>query len=305
MRSKRIWGMSGHGHDASITVWYENDLMEELYTSKPYHTYEDVSSLKKKFGTPDLVVWYESPFWKSTRQWYAGQANPWQRNKVRKILDSIGLDKTAWTNVLHHEAHAAWAHESNFGKCLIFVMDSIGEWDCTSVWIKEGPDIAKKASIRYPDSLGLFYSAMTQEAGLVPNKDESKLMNMSQAANPHLKQKIKNELLLSASWQPRFSKNLHRGLGGKYSNIDPQDIASCTQEIFEDLVINMIDHWVKKEQTNNIVLSGGCAHNSKLVKKLKKLPYNVWIPPRPGDDGSAYSAVLSYNINHFLASNID
>ena len=74
--------MAGHGHDASITVWYDTDVMVEHYTSEPYHKYEDVESLKKKFGAPDLVVWYENPYLKSIRQWWAGQKNPFQRKML-------------------------------------------------------------------------------------------------------------------------------------------------------------------------------------------------------------------------------
>lgn len=291
MRSKRIWGMAGHGHDASITVWYDTDVMVEHYTSEPYHKYEDVESLKKKFGAPDLVVWYENPYLKSIRQWWAGQKNPFQRNNVRKILDNLGLDRTSWTWVGHHEAHASWALKGPFDKALVFVIDSIGEWDCTSVWKYDGY-LIKKASIRYPDSIGLFYSSMVKEAKLVPQKDEAHFESLAVTPSPAVKNKIKSDLVLSAGWQPRFSRNMHRGLGGIYENFRAEDLASATQEIFEELVVNMIEHWVKKTGIKNIILTGGCAYNKKIRSKI---PYTLWVPPRPHDGGSAYSCVVAHN----------
>ena len=55
------------------------------------------------------------------------------------------------------------------------VIDAIGEWDTCSIWYKKKKVWSKK----YPYSLGLFYSAITQYIGLKPNEDEYITMGMA------------------------------------------------------------------------------------------------------------------------------
>ena len=61
-------------------------------------------------------------------------------------------------------------------------MDSIGEWECLTIWRGEGDELRKVYSQRYPHSVGLFYSAMTQRCGLEPNRDEYKITGMAKGA---------------------------------------------------------------------------------------------------------------------------
>ena len=59
-------------------------------------------------------------------------------------------------------------------KAATLVIDAIGEWTTISIWKNE--KIVWDCS--YPQSLGLFYSAMTDRVGLKPNEDEYILMGM-------------------------------------------------------------------------------------------------------------------------------
>ena len=67
----------------------------------------------------------------------------------------------------HHKSHAAGAFQtSNFDTAVAVVVDSIGEWDCTSIWKchynAQGRAVYKKVyNERYPESIGLWYSALT------------------------------------------------------------------------------------------------------------------------------------------------
>ena len=47
-------------------------------------------------------------------------------------------------------------------------MDSIGEWECPTIWQGKDNKLKKIYSQRYPHSVGLYYSAMTQRCGLEP-----------------------------------------------------------------------------------------------------------------------------------------
>ena len=66
-------------------------------------------------------------------------------------------------------------YTSPFKSSAILVIDAIGEWTTTSIW----ENMECIWTSRYPNSLGLFYSAMTDRIGLKANEDEYILMGMA------------------------------------------------------------------------------------------------------------------------------
>lgn len=301
--SKKIWGMSGNGHDASFAVFYDDQLMMTNYSTQKSHNQEEINQARKRFGKPDLVVWYENPYLKGLRQLIAGQDRIFRRNNVRRYLDILGLD-CPWTYVPHHKAHAGWYYESPFYKnnedALVFVIDAIGEFDCTSVWKGSNGYLKKLGSVKYPDSLGLFYASMTHEAGWQPMKDEGytssffyhpdeKWQEGHGRPNVNVRNRIFKDLIVDHPWKPMFYHNMHRGLGGNYFGAFPKDyeIAYEAQFAFNALVVRMVEYWETKTGISNFIFTGGCAFNSH----IKKIYLDAWIPENPGDGGSCVGAV--------------
>ncbi|OUT92800.1 MAG: hypothetical protein CBB96_05610 [Gammaproteobacteria bacterium TMED36] len=293
-----IWGMSGKGHDASLTVWDDHRLIYEAYTrDKTHHKLlkRDFISVSKNYR-PDLVVWYENPYTKALRQLWARQSKPFSRNNVSKYLKDLGLN-TKWTYVQHHKAHAAHYYQSEWNDAVIVVIDSIGEWDCTSVWHGVKDNLYKMGSQRYPDSLGLFYSSMVKEAGMKPQKDEAAFESLGSIGmtNVRLLKELEDNLIISNDpWRPVFSYNLHKGAGGDYEHYNQVEIASSTQYLFEEMVLKVVKHWTKKLKCKNVILSGGCAFNRGVRLKIQDAGFKLWVPDNPGDGGSAKSCVLAY-----------
>ena len=301
--SKKIWGFSGNGHDASFAVFYDNELMETYYSKEKFHKYDDIKAARKKYGAPDLVVWYENPYLKALRQLLAGQNNVIRRNNVRRYLDILGIE-CKWTFVNHHKGHAGWYYRSPFYEnnedALVFVIDAIGEFDCTTVWKASEGKLKRLGSVRYPDSLGLFYASMTQEAGWHPMKDEGYTSSFFHhedeewqeghgRPNVNVRNKIFKDLIVDHPWKPMFYRNMHRGLGGNYFGSFPKDyeIAYEAQYAFNCLLIRMVEYWETKTGISNFIFSGGCAFNSH----IKKIYLNAWIPENPGDGGSCVGSV--------------
>lgn len=298
--SKKIWGFSGNGHDASFAVFYDNELMFKHYSKDKTHNIKEINKAKKKFGKPDLIVWYENPYTKAIRQWLAGQQNVIRRNNVRLYLDILGLGDSKWTYVPHHKAHAGWYYQSPFDEALIFVVDAIGEFDCTSVWKGRKGKISKLGSVKYPDSMGLFYASMTQQAGYQPMKDEAWISSFYHypdeewqdghgRPNQMVRNKLFSDVIISHKWKPMYLPNMHRGLGNNYFGSSPKDyeIAFEAQFAFNTQITRMVEYWQKKTGITNIIFSGGCAFN----QHLKKLYPDSWIPENPGDGGSCVGAV--------------
>lgn len=295
--------MSGNGHDASFAVYYDNQLMMTNYSKEKSHNQEEINQARKRFGKPDLVVWYENPYLKGLRQLIAGQKNVFRRNNVRRYLDVLGLD-CPWTYVPHHKAHAGWYYFSPFYKkkqdALVFVIDAIGEFDCTSVWKASDGKLKKLGSVKYPDSMGLFYSSMTQQAGWQPGQDEGytssfflhpdgKWEEGHGRPNVNVRNRIFKDLIVDHEWKPMFYQNMHRGLGNNYFGAFPKDyeIAYEAQFAFNAMIVRMVEYWEAKTGIDEFIFVGGCAFN----QHIKTIYPHAWIPENPGDGGSCVSAV--------------
>ena len=225
-----------------------------------------------------------------------GQSRPFARNRVKKYLDKYGITCPI-KYVGHHEAHAAHYYNSTFDDATIIVIDSIGEWDTTTIWQAENNKLTKRYSTSYPDSLGLFYSSMTQRCGLTPQKDEM-IIDQSKYGhvdvNPIIKKVMMDDLVIPHTWKPLFTKNMHRGIGNWRPEFKKKEIAPVAQDVFEDLVMKISDYARLKLPSKNLVLSGGCAFNRGMRNKINRNWDNVYYPPNPGDGGSAETCVLAY-----------
>ncbi len=162
------WGISSNSHNAALAVFSNDSLMfasesERFSRTKndPY-IHDSLTFYALKYGQPDLICWYENPLRKRWRQIRSGQG---------PFIDNF----TKYFNckhkfVDHHYSHAcAGYYTSKFKDCAILVIDAIGEFQTLSIWKATENGIELKHELKYPNSIGLWYSAMTQRICLKPN----------------------------------------------------------------------------------------------------------------------------------------
>ena len=66
----------------------------------------------------------------------------------------------------HHDAHAASAYYmSGFSKTAYYTLDWRGEWETTTSGTYVNSKLNQLNSSEYPNSLGLFYNALTTYLG--------------------------------------------------------------------------------------------------------------------------------------------
>jgi carbamoyltransferase len=314
--SKLIWGISANSHDAAISVFYGEKLVYAGHSERYSKVKNDgdlnlsqIDKLLLKYGSPEQVIWYENPFTKSLRQLYAGQGWQFGENNVRNYLEDyyITPDEISYTG--HHESHAAAGfYTSKFDQACVVVIDAIGEFDTLTIWEAYGKTLKKKYTLRYPDSLGLWYSAMTQRCGLKPNEEEYILMGMSALGDPNvLYDAILNDFVQVSGTTFKFKTNLHRGCKQWRSELtseeDIHNIAAATQKVYEYLFNLTLQHAKTLVKSNNLVLMGGCALNCVANVDAFKYFENVWIMPNPGDAGSSIGAVLAKHRKHIEWTN--
>ena len=285
------WGISSNSHNAALAVFCNDSLMfaseSERFSGVKNDPVlnDELISYALKWGQPDLVCWYENPLRKRWRQIKAGQG-PFINNFTKyfdcnhKFID-------------HHYSHAcAGYYTSKFHQCAIVVIDAIGEFQTLSIWDAFDDKIKLVYELKYPNSIGLWYSAMTQRIGLKPNEEEYILMALSSYGDrTKLTTKMLNELI---GLDFISKRNLHRGCLDWAPGESDEDIAAATQHVYENLFATALSKAKSLTDSNNLVLMGGCALNC--VANIRAYDYfkNVWIMPAPGDSGSAIGAVLAH-----------
>lgn len=305
------WGISANSHNAALAVFDDDRLIFASDSERFSKTKNDPDLHHKliayalKFGEPNKIFWYEKPWLKTLRQFYAGQG--FQDNNVKKYLQKYGIF-TPISTIKHHFSHAAAGYyTSKFDKACVLVIDAIGEFECFTQWRAQNGELLKYSSLTYPNSLGLFYSAMTQRCGLKPNEEEYILMGMSALGDPNrLFRDIFDEFISLPNddyiHAYRIKKNLHRGCMDWRPELSSEqdifDIAAATQRIYETVFERILQIAAQTSGSRNLVLMGGCALNCSANPIAYKYFDNVWIMPAPGDNGSSIGAVLAHLKKH-------
>lgn len=301
-----ILGVTSYNHDASLALIDGQEIVwaghAERYSRNKNDPILNVAILDEmhEYGEPTEIVWFENPYTKTLRKLYAGQSPYYQSPKTQ--LKYLGLGHVPFHMVGHHESHAAGGYyTSGFNDAAILVVDAIGEWDTVSIWEGKGNKIKKRWSKRYPNSIGLFYSAMTQYLGLKPNEEEYILMGMAAYGKPTIKEELREAFF--SKWAPpnfKLRHNLHRGCQWWETKANKFDIAASVQELVEEYLLETVLVMGTNIQSKNLVLMGGvalnCVANSIIARS--KIFDNVWIMPNPGDAGSAIGAVAAYTQTH-------
>tara|TARA_B100001564_G_scaffold357468_1_gene373766 strand:- start:70 stop:1422 length:1353 start_codon:yes stop_codon:yes gene_type:complete len=267
------WGTTFGSHDGALAVFQDDELVfasdAERWSRKkndPVIPDNLIKYAEDNWGEPDEVYFYEDHILKNQRRRFAGQVP--QTNRFKYPIRYCN----------HHLSHARYGYwTSPFLDCTVLVIDAIGEWDTLTQWKVIDGNFTKQKSWRYPKSIGLFYSAMTQAAGWKPNEEEYILMGAS-AVKKH---KIENYNFVKELWNN--DANFHTGIN---INFDKFEIASIAQEIYEEEFRKII-HEIEDD---NLVFVGGCALNVSANRFLKK--FNTFIPCNPGDGGSAIGCVI-------------
>jgi len=250
----------------------------------------------------------------------------WIKNEIKKSLKGFKGDIIFPEHHMSHAAHAFYT--SPFEESAILTIDGVGEWSTTSFGYAKNNSITLTNDIRWPHSLGLFYSAFTYFLGFKVNEGEYKLMGLSSYGTPKYYDLILDNLIDvkddgSIHLNMKYFAFTHDKVmtNKKFSElfgISPKtkdektlqihfDIGASAQKILEDVILKMANHVYEKTKMKNLCIGGGVALNGVANYKILKesLFDNIHIPPSPGDAGSAVGAAqYLYYIYHKNSKNI-
>jgi len=218
----------------------------------------------------------------------------------------------------HHPAHAASAFlVSPFDEAALLTVDYIGEWAVTWTGIGRGTDIRPLRTTNYPDSLGVFYSAITDYLGFRRATDEYKVMGLASYGEPEyyddfariVRLRKDGRYDLDRSWFQchyapgsrvgYFSRKFLDRFGPPRKRDEPveerhRNIAASAQRILEEVVLGIAHALHRETGLDRLSMAGGvalnCAMNGRL---LRESPFEaIYVQPAAGDDGIAVGAAL-------------
>lgn len=239
--------------------------------------------------------------------------------------DILGLRVTYLDHHLAHAASAAFT--SPWPSGAVVTIDAFGEEDTLTIGTFRDGRIDVAERVKFPHSVGSFYSFFTEFLGFQPDADEYKVMALGAYADPaegaKLLERVRTLYTLDVqNGRLRYELDLNRfehyvfhrprdygplaaaiGLPARPAG-GPLDgrhyaLAWALQRSFEDTVFQVLRHARAVTGERRVALAGGCFMNSVANGKLElgDAPFDeVHIPPWPDDSGSAIGAALYANL---------
>ena len=337
-----ILGISCYYHDSAAAIIKDGVLIaaadEERFSRKKHDATFPKLAIQfclKKAGIQasdlDYVVFYEKPFLKFERiflnsiayspknlSFFRESMKEWFFDKLwikSNIIAELNIDSKKLLFCEHHLSHMASSFFcSPYEKAALLSIDGVGEWTTTSWGIGNGTKMDIKEEIRFPNSLGLLYSAFTVFTGYEANEGEYKLMGLAPYGKPRYVDQIKK--VLSSKKDGSYSLDLdyfsyQYDIKGIYTkkfenlfgtkNASPNeiipyyaDIAASIQVVVEEILLDIVNYVQQKTKLDTLCYAGGVALNSKanwlLLNKSKFK--QLFIQPSAGDSGGALGAAL-------------
>lgn len=285
-----------------------NGLAAVAYYDKPLSTFSRILRSYTAAGPGGLrSIHAAMSEWLNRKLW-----TPYEIEKGLKRLGYDTPDPILFSD--HHLSHAAAAfYPSPFESAAILTVDGVGEWATSSVGRGLGHKVELLEEMRFPNSLGLLYSAFTYHAGFKVNSGEYKLMGLAPYGRPRFAEAI-TEHLVDLSPEGSFQLNMryfdflggHRMTNRRFDEIfggparEPEseitqrecDLARSIQVVLEEIVLRMASHAHELTGESNLVMAGGVALNCVANGRvLREGPFErLWVQPAAGDAGSALGA---------------
>ena len=218
----------------------------------------------------------------------------------------------------HHVAHAASAYDlSGFEAAGILTMDLSG--DSVSTMLSHGrrDELRVLASIERPNSLGLFYTVLTQVLGFRAQADEYKVMGLAAFGKPivdldwllavgHTSYRLDLDHVYrpppgqpfpttqEAYYSDHLRLRIEPRLPGEPITRGHEDLAASTQRQLERAALAMVARLEEMVAASDLCLAGGVALNCAMNERLRGAPgvRRVYVPPCPGDAGLSVGAAL-------------
>jgi carbamoyltransferase len=331
-----IIGLSAFFHDASCCLLQDGKLVAAVQEERFSRIKNDPRLPIRSFRycleaggidiiDVDCIAYYESPVKKLSRQLCMQSpicSNPnlsWldSHRPMREIRETLGYEGLIET-FDHHLSHAAGSFFfSGFEHAAILVADAVGEWATTSYAVGESNHITIYDEVRFPDSIGLFYSAVTQYLGFKVLSGEYKVMGLAPYGQETLVSKLREVIQVIPDGKFKLTAKYFNfsGIGKMFTDEfvelmgEPprkpestitqfhKDTAKSLQIVLEEVLLAQLTYLRTFTDTPDLCLSGGVALNCVANGRILRDSHinRIFVQPAAGDAGSSLgAAALAY-----------
>lgn len=302
-----ILGIGSLGRDSAVALFDDSSLLAAIEENK-------LSRSPGADAIPRNAIarCLELAGAQSTDVSFVALANP-RMDMGRELAQLLKPRKSRYFD--HHLCHAASSfYASEFDRSLVLTLDEGGDAGSGLIALGEGENLRPLTRLKFSNSLGWFYSRVTELLGLRPHRDEHKVQWLSKDGLPDyvpafrklfsrdsrgLPALDRKYLARSADHRGTFSSRIYRELGLK-PGVSPSApalraaIARSAQAVLEENVLEIVEHYRKQTGAESLCLAGGVFLNVLLVRALETQSgfRGVFVQPVSGNAGTCLGAAF-------------
>ena len=253
------------------------------------------------------------------------------------LAEQLGIDdrelRVATHFTEHHRAHIASSFfVSPFERAAVLSVDGMGDMISARWGVGEGSRLRLMGEVGFPDSLGIYYTAITQYLGFPNYGDEYKVMGLASYGSPLHLERMRSILEISGTglgfrlnldafvhhregtsmtWmggapelERLWGEGMERILGPSRVGGDAPleqrhyDIAASMQKHLEEIELEMLRRLHAKTGARAICLAGGVALNCVVNGRiLEDTPFEeIYVQPAANDAGTSVGA--AYHVHN-------
>jgi len=229
--------------------------------------------------------------------------------RIRQVVDLLGVDESKIVFVEHHLAHLASAYYTNpnrlEGKSVLGITcDGAGDGIGVTVNVCERNNLKRISSTSRHASLGKIYSRVTMLMGMKPWEHEYKLMGLAPYADLERCRKAAEPLRsllrvrkdgLGFEQVGELSTNYcYEFLREHFERVRFDVVAGATQLFTEEMLLDLVKGCIKHTGIRDIVCAGGVFMNVKanmLIAELAEVR-SFYVMPSASDESLSIGACL-------------
>lgn len=244
----------------------------------------------------DSVPWLEDLYYLVRKPAYAKR-----RRTLRRILaDEFDIEAPV-RFVDHHTCHATAAYYSSaFGpEATVLTIDGGGDGISAKAFDVTDGRIRQLVEVPSFDSLGAFYSYITQISGFKAGRHEGKITGLSARGEPEYVDLL-DSLITYRDGKFHNVGNIffHSAVEQLREllpdDVDREDLAASIQQHTENMVLAFARHWIRDTGHPDVALAGGLFGNVRINQEIHELPEvrRCFVHPGMSDCGMGIGAAL-------------
>lgn len=249
--------------------------------------------------------------WMKTNWWVGPVISmaSWARKKqeIYDFFDREGFSRDKIIFADHHTCHAFSTFSNTWGQkdgMLILTLDAAGDGYSGSVNVVEGETFRTIERTNIYNSLGLFYSRLTQYLGMKALSHEYKVMGLAaytkETDSDGVFQTLKREFMWIDPKNPLRFENKSGGVNADYLTLFDKHfkyvrfdhLAGGAQKLVEEIMLQWVKNAIRITGIKKVFCSGGVFMNVKANMRIfyESEAERLFITPSCGDESNSIGA---------------